>query len=308
MSKKPKVDVSKSKFDVSKELRHQIYGSKVSGAHEPSAESSLYTAGVSSRSFTSTGYDVPSHNQSDMKPLSDIEAREPLYCEVRRSKKKGYAVFITNRCQFSVQLNCDICPVTCDNFIQLAESGYYNGTVFHRLVGNFMIQGGDPSGTGRGGRSSFDGGKPFRDEFDSRLSHDSAGTLSMANTGVPDDNKSQFFLLFGKAEHLNNRHTVFGKIISSMSDFLRLAASPTDPATDRPLQDIILERVVVTENPFKSVVDAREEAEGRKRSEVEAMRWRTEDPKATHPKRWSMEVGKYIDWDQLELVAKNKKK
>lgn len=86
-------------------------------------------------------------------------------------------------------------PKTCDNFIRHCRSGYYTNTIFHRLIKNFMIQGGDPTGTGKGGVSAFEGGKEFDDELKTGLKHDIRGMLCMANSG-PNTNKSQFFIIF----------------------------------------------------------------------------------------------------------------
>lgn len=97
-------------------------------------------------------------------------------------------------------------PVTVASFLNLAKSGYYDGLTFHRVIPNFMIQGGDPTGTGRGGP-----GYRFEDEFDPSLKHDKAGILSMANAG-PGTNGSQFFITHGPTPHLDNRHTVFGEV------------------------------------------------------------------------------------------------
>ena len=97
-------------------------------------------------------------------------------------------------------------PVTAANFLNLAQRGYYDGIVFHRVIADFMIQGGDPTGTGMGGP-----GYNFEDEFKPNLKHDKAGTFSMANSG-PHSNGSQFFVTHGPTPHLDHRHTVFGEV------------------------------------------------------------------------------------------------
>ena len=96
-------------------------------------------------------------------------------------------------------------PVTCASFLNLARRGYYNGVTFHRVISDFMVQGGDPTGTGRGGP-----GYTFEDECKRYLRHDKAGTLSMANAG-PGTNGSQFFITHGPTPHLDGKHTVFGE-------------------------------------------------------------------------------------------------
>lgn len=102
-------------------------------------------------------------------------------------------------------------PVTSRNFLQLCLDGYYDNTIFHRLVPGFIIQGGDPTGTGSGGESSYDG-EPFADEFHSRLKFNRRGLLGMANTGQKDDNGSQFFLTLGATPDLTNKNTMFGRV------------------------------------------------------------------------------------------------
>jgi peptidyl-prolyl cis-trans isomerase-like protein 2 len=228
-----------------------------------------------------------------------IADRKELHEAVRKGKKKGFVQIITNKGSFSVQLHCDIAPITCDSFLMHCESKYFEGQSFHRLIPNFMMQGGDPTGTGRGGQSAFGG--PMPDEFDDRLKHDESGVLSMANSGKPNDNKSQFFITFGACPHLDRKHTVFGKIVGGMEDFLRLNASATNSG-DVPVDPIRIERTVVVENPFSDIVrqrdeNAREKAEVRK--EAFYINVARSDPMAHHPNRHSTEIGKYIDWSAL---------
>ncbi|MFC7336689.1 peptidylprolyl isomerase [Haloferula chungangensis] len=102
-------------------------------------------------------------------------------------------------------------PITCANFLNLAKRGYYDGITFHRVIQNFMIQGGDPTGTGRGGP-----GYKFGDEFHPDLKHSKAGIFSMANAG-PGTNGSQFFITHGPTPHLNGNHSVFGEVTSGQS-------------------------------------------------------------------------------------------
>jgi cyclophilin family peptidyl-prolyl cis-trans isomerase len=106
-----------------------------------------------------------------------------------------------------IELFADKAPVTVNNFVFLAREGYYENVIFHRVIGNFMAQGGDPTGTGRGGP-----GYKFQDEFHPSLKHSKRGILSMANAG-PGTNGSQFFITHGPTPHLDNRHTVFGQVV-----------------------------------------------------------------------------------------------
>ncbi|MDD2921254.1 MAG: peptidylprolyl isomerase [Anaerolineales bacterium] len=109
-----------------------------------------------------------------------------------------------------IELFADKAPVTVNNFVFLAREGFYDGVIFHRVIGNFMAQGGDPTGTGRGGP-----GYRFQDEFHPSLRHNKQGVLSMANAG-PGANGSQFFITHGPTPHLDNRHTVFGQVVEGL--------------------------------------------------------------------------------------------
>ena len=134
-------------------------------------------------------------------------------------------------------------PRTCQNFAELARRGYYSGTVFHRLIPNFMVQGGDPTGTGRGGDSIYGG--PFADEITRELKHTGAGVLSMANSG-PNTNRSQFFITLAPTPHLDGKHAIFGRVHSGMDVLQRIATVRTDGA-DRPVDPIVLRAAVVVE-------------------------------------------------------------
>ena len=141
------------------------------------------------------------------------------------TSKQYTARFKTERGDFEVELFADDAPLTDENFVNLARSGFYDGTTFHRVIPGFMAQGGDPTGTGRGGP-----GYQFGDEFSPRRRHDAAGVLSMANAG-PGTNGSQFFITFGPTPHLNDRHTVFGRVTEGM-EVVR-SIRERDPGRDR---------------------------------------------------------------------------
>ncbi|KAF7106225.1 hypothetical protein CFC21_106974 [Triticum aestivum] len=152
----------------------------------------------------------------------------------------------TNLGDIKVEVHCDQVPRTAENFLALCASGYYDGTVFHRNIKGFMVQGGDPTGTGKGGASIW-GGK-FADEFREALKHGARGTLSMANSG-PNTNGSQFFITYAKQPHLNGHYTVFAKVIHGFDVLDLMEKTPTGPA-DRPLAEIRLNRVTVHANPL----------------------------------------------------------
>ncbi len=125
-------------------------------------------------------------------------------------KKLYKARMETDKGTMVIELYADKTPLTVNNFVFLSREGYYNGVIFHRVIGDFMVQGGDPTGTGRGGP-----GYKFGDEFDASLKHDKRGILSMANAG-PGTNGSQFFITHGPTPHLNGKHTVFGKVVEGL--------------------------------------------------------------------------------------------
>jgi cyclophilin family peptidyl-prolyl cis-trans isomerase len=124
--------------------------------------------------------------------------------------KRYTATISTDSGDIVVELFADKAPKTVNNFVFLAQDGYYDGVTFHRVIHGFMAQGGDPTGSGRGGP-----GYKFEDEFHPVLKHDQAGILSMANAG-PGTNGSQFFITFVPTPHLDGRHTVFGRVIEGM--------------------------------------------------------------------------------------------
>lgn len=140
----------------------------------------------------------------------------------------------TSMGDISIELYWKHAPNTCRNFAELARRGYYNETIFHRIITDFMIQGGDPTGTGRGGTSIY--GSTFADEIHSELKHSGAGILSMANSG-PNTNGSQFFITLAPCQWLDGKHTIFGRIYSGMQVIKRIGLVETD-TNDRPNEPI----------------------------------------------------------------------
>jgi cyclophilin family peptidyl-prolyl cis-trans isomerase len=131
--------------------------------------------------------------------------------------KKNYtATFKTDKGDFVVELFADKAPKTVNNFVFLAREGFYDGVTFHRVIRNFMAQGGDPTGTGTGGP-----GYKFGDEFHPEARHSGPGMLSMANAG-PNTNGSQFFITHAATPHLDDRHTVFGQVTDGMDVVLSI--------------------------------------------------------------------------------------
>jgi cyclophilin family peptidyl-prolyl cis-trans isomerase len=133
-------------------------------------------------------------------------------------KKQYKAHMETDKGTMVIELFADKTPLTVNNFIFLSREGFYDGVIFHRVIDNFMVQGGDPTGTGRGGP-----GYKFGDEFNASLKHDKQGILSMANAG-PGTNGSQFFITHGPTPHLNGKHTVFGQVVEGLDVLMSIPA------------------------------------------------------------------------------------
>jgi cyclophilin family peptidyl-prolyl cis-trans isomerase len=136
-------------------------------------------------------------------------------------KKLYSAVLHTDKGDITLKLHVDKTPITVNNFVFLARQGFYDGTIFHRVISDFMVQGGDPTGTGMGGP-----GYRFADEFDRNLRHNKPGILSMANSG-PNTNGSQFFITHLATPWLDNKHSVFGEVTKGMQ--VLLSIPPRDP-------------------------------------------------------------------------------
>ncbi|CAK3811912.1 Peptidyl-prolyl cis-trans isomerase-like 2 [Lecanosticta acicola] len=210
-----------------------------------------YTTGQAAASFTSTGL-TPS-TSTERAIMSD----EEYMLKPKRVKQKGYVRLSTNLGDMNIELYPEYAPKAVWNFIQLAKRGYYKGVSFHRNIKNFMIQGGDPSGTGRGGQSCW--GKSFSDEFEGPLTHDGRGVLSMANKGK-DTNTSQFFILYRAAAHLNRKHTIFGRVVEGLETLDRLEKVSVDEKS-RPTEDCVLEDLAVLIDPFEDFLKQRSEKE-----------------------------------------------
>ena len=174
--------------------------------------------------------------------VQDGPAVKDVHKDVHKGDKKmvnRIAVFETNLGNFSVELFEDETPITTENFIDLAEKGFYDGVIFHRIIDGFMIQGGDPEGTGMGGP-----GYTIEDEFRDDLRFDGEGILAMANTGMPHTGGSQFFITLDKTPWLNGHHTIFGKVKEGMDVVRRIGHSETDMA-DRPLEDVVIKTIEI---------------------------------------------------------------
>mmetsp|Transcript_21746 Transcript_21746/g.55163 ORF Transcript_21746/g.55163 Transcript_21746/m.55163 type:complete len:579 (-) Transcript_21746:91-1827(-) len=207
-------------------------------------------------SFTSTRHTPVTTNT--LAPATKIELEAARYARVRKLGKKAYVQLATSLGAINLELHADLVPKTVENFITLAKRGYYDGTVFHRLLKNFMVQGGDPTGTGKGGESAW--GPKFADEFIAgKLSHSGRGILSMANSG-PNTNASQFFVTFKSCTHLDGVHSIFGRMVGGGDVLSKIENLATDK-DDRPKATFTLVAVTVFSNPFEEVDAAPTEVE-----------------------------------------------
>ncbi|KAK0085615.1 hypothetical protein PV326_005842 [Microctonus aethiopoides] len=282
---------------------------KKAEANKPVADkfnAAHYSTGAVAAGFTSTV--MPQETVHQAAIVSDDLVR------YERVKKKGYVRLLTNFGALNIELYCDVIPKTCENFIKHCQNRYYDGTKFHRSIRNFMIQGGDPTNSGNGGKSIW--GKPFEDEFKPNLVHQGRGILSMANSG-PNTNGSQFFITFRSCRHLDGKHTVFGKIVGGLDTLNSIEKVEVDNK-DRPIEDIILQRAQVFVDPFQ---EADEQLVAERAAEAERIAEEAKNKESAKKnergnvlKAYHSGVGKFINISQetnsaqsIELPAKKKK-
>lgn len=264
-----------------------------------------FTSGEVAESFTSTA--TPLRTKNDLRLMTDEEDLQELYQLVRKGKSKGYVRIVTSAGMLNLELHTNIVPRTTDNFLRLCERGYYDGTIFHRLIHNFMLQGGDPTNTGRGGKSAFEGGKAFKDEFDARLSHQGPGVVSMANNGK-NTNKSQFFISLKSCQHLDLKHSVFGQVVGGLHLLQVFNGWETD-SKDKPTKDIKIVRTEVFKNPFKeAAVEAAKPKVEKVVDPVATWFSNRRDPMEEHKNRFSSAVGKYLDQPMAPLPGEKRPK
>lgn len=282
----------------------------------------LYSTGAVAASLTSTSVTPSRSGRQQAARLEDDTVR------YARIKKSGFVRLATSHGHLNLELFCQHCPKTCDNFLQLCQRGYYTDTIFHRSVRNFVLQGGDPTGTGHGGDSAWGGA--FKDEIHlPSFTHEGRGVLSMANSGK-DTNKSQFFITYRSAKHLNGKHTVFGKLVGGVDTLDAIEKIEVDKH-DKPIEEVRVLAVQIFTDPYSEVdalLAAEREAEEASRPQAP----RADDRRAPAAAgagaaklkvyRPGAEVGKFVNLraaaggsggnssgvDSAEPVSKKKKK
>jgi peptidyl-prolyl cis-trans isomerase-like 2 len=220
---------------------------------------SHHTTGLAAASLTSTG--MTPHTSGALALLSD----EEYLLKRGRVKQSGFVRLETNHGDLNIELLPEHAPKAVWNFVQLAQKGYYNGVIAHRNIRNFMIQTGDPTGTGKGGTSIW--GKNFEDEFEGPLKHDARGVVSMANKGK-NTNSSQFFITYRPASHLDRKHTIFGRVVDGLDTLKKLEDVPVD-ANDRPKEEIRIVEAVVYVDPFEEFWKSKREGEDAEKEKAE---------------------------------------
>ncbi|KAG6841924.1 hypothetical protein C0991_005104 [Blastosporella zonata] len=219
---------------------------------------SPYSSGLPGASLTSTSVDPSTTGSSkllwDEEELMFEDISNPLKGKGKEKdvgRRRAYVRLVTSLGggSLNLELFCEKAPKTCYNFLMLAKAGKYDNCLFHRLVPGFMIQTGDPTGTGTGGESYW--GTPFRDEHDLKgaAKHDTRGVLAMANKGA-GTNGSQFYITFKPASHLDKKHTVFGKLVGGEEVLDLLEKLPLKDGTERPAKSVRITEVVIYQDPF----------------------------------------------------------
>ncbi|KAF2859947.1 cyclophilin-like protein [Piedraia hortae CBS 480.64] len=238
--------------------------SSSSSTKPPAVPRANYTTGQTAASFTSTGL-TPSTTNARV----ELTSEEYLLNTPRLVKAPAYVLLQTTHGELTLELQPEHAPRAVWNFLTLAKRRYYDGVAFHRNVPGFMIQGGDPTGTGRGGESCWGG--TFADELGGPLKHNARGMVCMANKGK-NTNSSQFFITYAPAPHLNRKHTVFGKVVDEEGGTLaRLERLEVD-AKSKPLERCAMVEVRVLKDPFEEFLRLKEEKEeGAKAKEEDDM-------------------------------------
>lgn len=230
----------------------------------------LHTTGLAAASLTSTG--LTPHTTADLATLS----QETYLLHPRRVRHSGYILLSISlspsspASNLTLELTPEFAPKACYNFLQLAKTGYYNNTPLHRNIPSFMVQGGDPTGTGKGGTSHWK--KNFDDEFDGPLKFDRRGVLAMANKGK-NTNSSQFFITYRSCPHLQRKHTIFGRVVDEQEswDTLQRLEKLETGEGGRPKGEVRISEAKVLVDSFEEFLREEEGKErvAREKEEVE---------------------------------------
>lgn len=276
------------------------------------AHKSRHTTGQAAASLTSTG--LTPHTSTSLATLTI----EEYLLRPRLIKILGYARIETSHGPLGLELHPLYAPKAVWNFIQLAKSDYYSGLVFHRSIRNFMLQGGDPTGTGKGGKSCW--GRNFQDEIEGPASHNARGVVSMANKGK-NTNSSQFFITYRACTHLDRKHSIFGRVVDGLDTTLSAIENEETGEGGRPNRDVLMKDVIILVDPFEEFLDKERERDEREKKERETRKkgGREEDRTTWTGKRvrgskgsWEDEggagVGKYLKAVDAAGAATNGRK
>jgi len=187
--------------------------------------------------------DIETKTKKDENKTETTQTQERKDTLKEKDEKKSDSDLVlmeTTMGDIKIKLFLEKAPITAGNFKELIEQGYFDGIIFHRVIDGFMIQGGDPTGTGTGGSPNT-----IPDEFGEGLKHDKKGVLSMANRG-PNTGSSQFFITLVPTPHLDGKHAIFGEVIEGMDVVEKIGKVKTD-ARDKPLEDVVMEKVTMIE-------------------------------------------------------------
>jgi len=302
------IEADDTKAAIPENNKMKIFTDELNGAE--------MTSGRTSGSLTSTAMSV-SYNKDTREATKEEILRSQLDM-MKKMKQKGFVRLTTSLGVIDLELHCDIAPRTCTNFIGLVEKGRYNGTIFHRSIRNFMIQGGKPSKETGLEKSLW--GEPFLDEFDDRLTHKGPGIVSMANSG-PGTNKQQFFITYKSAPHLDRKHSVFGSVAKGMEVLQEMENIPTN-GKDKPVQAIKIIEAIVFLNPVKEaekkeniriqnrIREKRGEKDARhnqRLGKTSAILQKTKVNKESETKTSSSRIGRYLPQEALTNPLKQKK-
>jgi peptidyl-prolyl cis-trans isomerase-like protein 2 len=275
-----KEKADKEKAD--KEKQQQAEGGAAKKERAPILTSDLIgsaamTSGAAAASLTSSAASAATSSATRFATQLEIDDSVAFILKSHR-KKKSFATLQLNIGTIQLELDSDMCPLTCINFTKLVTEGYYDNTTIHRLIPNFMAQMGDPTGTGKGGRNYWNT-EGFPDEVElahGAPRHDKRGVLSMANSG-PGTNKSQFFLSFKPLPHLDGKHTVFGRVIEGLGVLDALEKMQTGK-DDRPVEEVrilaarmVVDKVQEAEDELYKRVASRERKEREEKARKEEL-------------------------------------